>query len=80
VAPRPLIHNGLTAHRTAALKSETRMRATNAEMNETIQRTRKVIDDGREVISQVDALLRGNPYVAIIWILGRREPEGPEFA
>jgi hypothetical protein len=42
------------------------MRATNAEINDTIERTRKVLGDNREVISRVDALLRVNPDVAVI--------------
>jgi hypothetical protein len=55
---RPSAHNQLTAHRTAAKESRALMRATIADIEEIIQHSKKVIDDGREAMRRVDDLLQ----------------------
>ena len=55
---RPSGHNQLTAHRAAATESRAIMRATIADIEEIIQHSRKVIDDGREAMRRVDDLLQ----------------------
>ena len=51
-------HNSLTAHRAAAKESRALMRATIADIEEIIQHSRKVIDDGREAMRRADDLLQ----------------------
>src|SRR5262249_30888490 len=55
---RSSAHNQLTAHREAARESHALMRATIADIEEIIQHSRKVIDDGREAMRRVDNLLQ----------------------
>ena len=43
---RPSAHNQLTAHRAAAKECRALMRATIADIEEIIQHSKKVIDDG----------------------------------
>ena len=56
----PLAHNQLTAHRAAAKESRALMRATIADIEEIIQRSRKVLVDGREAMRRVDDLLQAS--------------------
>ena len=55
---QPSAHNQLTAHRAAAKECRALMRATIADIEEIIQRSRKIIDDGREAMRRVDDLLQ----------------------
>jgi len=58
MAPWLPVHSHLTAYRADALASQALMRATNADMHEIMQKTRKLIEDGRQAIRRLDALLR----------------------
>ena len=58
MAPEAPVHSHLTAHRADALANLTLMRAANADIHRIIRNTRKVIDDSRQVIRRMDALLR----------------------
>jgi hypothetical protein len=58
MALRPSVHNQLAAHRLAANESRDRMRATITDIHEIIEYSRKVMDDSREAVKRVDALLR----------------------
>jgi hypothetical protein len=58
MAPQAVAHDHLTAHRVAALASQTLMRTTNAEIHLIVERTRNAIDDSRGAIDRADALLR----------------------
>src|SRR5262249_5275814 len=55
---RPSGHQQLTPHRASATENPAKQRATIADIEEIIQHSRKVIDDGREAMRRVDDLLQ----------------------
>ena len=59
------LHDNLLGHRTAAEESKARMRATNADIQDIIRRSRKIIDESREAIGRLDALLDAWPGAII---------------
>lgn len=63
---RPPIYPELTVHGAAALGSHALMRATNAEMRAIIMKSRAMMDDTRDLIVQVDALMRSSLLVASV--------------
>ena len=55
---RPSVHDDLNPHRAAALASQSLMRATNADLHEIIDQTKKIINDSRKAMRRIDAVLR----------------------
>jgi hypothetical protein len=67
MGPRIFVETKLSASRVAALATVTCMRATNADIGAIIERTRRVLEAGREAMLEADVVVRTSRLVTFIY-------------